>query len=93
MIEETSRVSRKGLTTIPSAVRRAASIEEGDTLIWEVRETGEIVVRVEKDPYERLRGKYRDPELTYEKLEGEADLLLEEEASASGGAGHADSTG
>jgi len=77
-----SRVSRKGLTTIPAAVRRAAGIEEGDVIVWEVREGGEIVVRVEKDPCERLAGKYRDPEMTYEKLEGEADRLLEGEALA-----------
>ncbi len=88
-----SRVSRKGLTTVPSAVRRAAGIEEGDILLWEVKKGGEIVVRVERDPYERLRGKYRDPELTYERLEGEADRLLEGEAIAGGGAGHDDSPG
>ena len=88
---ETSRVSRKGLTTIPSAVRRAAGIEEGDTLVWEVRGSGEIVVRVRRDSYGRVRGKYSDPRLTYRRLEGEADRLLEAEADAAGGAGHADS--
>jgi AbrB family looped-hinge helix DNA binding protein len=31
-----SRVSRKGLTTIPAWVRRELGIEEGDFLIWEV---------------------------------------------------------
>jgi len=93
MIVAVSRVSGKGLTTVPSAVRRAAGIEEGDILLWEVREGGEIVVRVERDPYERLRGKYGDPELTYERLEGEADRLLEGETIAGGGAGHDDSPG
>mgnify|MGYP000436248084 CR=1 FL=1 len=92
MIIATSRVSKKGLTSIPAAVRRSLRIEEGDILIWEVREGGEVVVRVEKDPYRVLRGKYRDEGLTYDKVEEIADLLLEGEVSACDRARHANST-
>ena len=43
---------------------------------------------MKKDPYEKLRGKYSSPELTYEKLE-EADLLLEAGAHVNSRARHA----
>jgi len=89
---ETSRVSKKGLTTIPSTIRKAARIKEGDIIVWEVRETREIVIKVEKDPYEKLRGKYSSPELTYKKLEEKADLLLEAEVHANNRARHDDSS-
>ena len=65
-----SRVSRKGLTTIPAWVRRELGIEKGDFLIWEVdRERGSISVGVVKNPLKRLKGKYNDPQLSYEAVE------------------------
>jgi AbrB family looped-hinge helix DNA binding protein len=74
---ETSRVSRKGLTTVPARVRRALSIEEGDTLLWEVdEERGWAVVRVAKNPLRILRGKYDDPNLAYEHVEEDADRVI-----------------
>lgn len=76
---EASRVSRKGLTTIPARVRRALGIEEGDTLLWEVDdERGWAVVRVAKNPLRLLRGKYNDPNLSYSRVEGEADRVIAE---------------
>lgn len=72
-----SRVSRKGLTTIPAWIRRELGIEEGDFLIWEVdRERGSISVRVVKNPLKHLKGKYNDPQLSYEAVEEVADPLL-----------------
>ncbi len=72
-----SRVSRKGLTTIPAWVRRELGIEKGDFLIWEVdRERGSISVRVVKNPLKHLKGKYNDPQLSYEAVEEVADSLL-----------------
>ncbi len=73
----TSRVSRKGLTNIPAKVRKALGIEEGDVLIWEVdEERGIAIVKVVKNPVKYLKGKYDDPNLTYEKVEELADKLV-----------------
>jgi AbrB family looped-hinge helix DNA binding protein len=59
-----SRVSRKGLTTIPAWVRGELGIEEGDFLIWEVdRERGSISVRVVKNPLKLKRQVQRLPAL------------------------------
>jgi bifunctional DNA-binding transcriptional regulator/antitoxin component of YhaV-PrlF toxin-antitoxin module len=76
-VVEASRVSRKSLTTVPARVRRALGIEEGDTLLWEVdEEYGRAVVRVAKNPLRPLRGKYNDPNLSYSRVEGEANRVL-----------------
>ncbi len=77
-----SRVSRKGLTNIPVKVRRALRIEEGDMLLWEVEGEEAARIRVLRNPFKQLAGKYSDPNLTYEKVEGEADRLLERELNA-----------
>mgnify|MGYP000182653426 CR=1 FL=1 len=87
-----SKVSKKGLTSIPAKVRRALNIEEGDLLVWEVsEERGVAVVRVIKSPVEYLRGKYDDPELTYDRVEEVSEELLARELHAGDGARHADS--
>jgi len=78
-----SRVSRKGLTSIPAAVRRKLNIEDGDTLIWEVDEKRRIaIVRVVKNPARYLKGKYRDPRLVYDEVEEVADELIMRELHA-----------
>ncbi len=80
----TSRVSRKGLTSIPASVKRALGIEEGDILVWEVDENRHIAtIKVVKNPAKYLKGKYRDPKLTYEKIEEEADKVIMGEIHAS----------
>ncbi len=72
-----SRVSKKGLTSIPAKVRKALGIEEGDELVWEVvEERGVAIVKVVKNPLKQLEGKYSDPNLTYEKVEELADRLV-----------------
>lgn len=87
-----SRVSRKGLTSIPAGVRRALGIGEGDVLVWEVdEERGVAVVRVVKNPLRCLRGKYSDPDLVYERVEELADRLIEGVVDARDRAGRADS--
>ena len=96
-VMEASRVSRKGLTTVPARVRKALGIEEGDTLLWEVdEEHGWAVVRVAKNPLKLLRGKYDDPNLAYERVEEEANRIitgLAGEGHASNRARHDDSHG
>lgn len=87
---EISKISKKGLITIPLRIKEKLGAEEGDFLEWEVKE-GYAIVRVIKNPYRLLRGKYKDPELTYEKVEGLADRLLEEEIDANSRTGHVDS--
>ena len=80
----TSKVTKKGLTTIPIKVRRALKIEEGDILIWEINKENNIaIIKVLKDPLKRLKGKYNDPNLTYDKIEELADRLIAREAHAS----------
>jgi len=74
---ELSKVSRKFLTNVPAKVRKALGIEEGDLLAWVVdKERRIVVVRVVKNPYRVLRGKYRDPGLVYEIVEESVDELL-----------------
>ena len=80
----TSKVTKKGLTTIPIKVRRALKIEEGDILVWEIdKENNIAIIKVLKDPLKRLKGKYNDPNLTYDKIEELADRLIAREAHAS----------
>ena len=82
-----SRVSRKGLTSIPSRVRKALNLEEGDLLIWEVDPKRRIaIIRVLKDPFKQLKGKYRDTGLVYEKVEESVDKEILGEAGARTGA-------
>ena len=78
---EISKISKKGLTTIPLRVKESLGAEEGDYLEWEVKE-GYVIVRLAKNPYKLLKGRHRDPELTYEKVEGIAYELLEREVNA-----------
>ena len=71
------------MTTVPARIRRELGIEEGDFLIWEVDREREVInVRVVKNPLKHLKGKYNDPRLSYEIVEGIADSLLEARARA-----------
>ncbi len=72
-----SKVSKKELISIPAEVRKALDIEEGDMLVWKIdKKHGMAIVKVIKNPIKYLKGKYNDPNLTYEKVEGVADKLL-----------------
>ena len=78
-----SKVSKKGLVSIPSVVKRALNIEEGDYLVWEIDEEKRIaVVKVLKNPLKSLSGKYDDPNLIYDKVEEEADRIILRELNA-----------
>ncbi len=78
----TSTVSKKGLTTIPSKIRQLLKIKTGDKLEWQVvrEDEGVLQIRVLQDPYTFLRGKRKDPNTTYEKVEHLADSVIEREA-------------
>jgi AbrB family looped-hinge helix DNA binding protein len=81
LMRELSKVSKKGLTTIPAKIKNALGVEEGDYLEWSVI-GDKAVVRVVKNPYKFLKGRHDDPGLTYEAVEGEADNILGREAGA-----------
>ena len=85
-----SRVSSKGLITIPAEIRRKLQIKDGDLIIWRIDEKNKtIILRVAKDPLKYLKGKYSDPNITYENVEEEADRLVLGELNASDRARHA----
>ena len=76
-----SKISKKGLTTIPSKVKELLGAEEGDYLEW--RTVGDkVVVGIVKNPYKFLKGRHDDPNLTYDTVENEADDILRREVSA-----------
>ncbi|MGC9020346.1 MAG: AbrB/MazE/SpoVT family DNA-binding domain-containing protein [Candidatus Methanodesulfokora sp.] len=81
---ELSKVSKKFLTSVPAKVRKALKIEVGDLLAWNINEEeGFAAVRVVKNPYKALCGKYQDPDLVYEAVEETADKLLMRDDSRS----------
>jgi len=73
----TSKVSKKGLTNIPTKVRKALGIEEGDILVWKVDEKRKIIlVEVVKEQTKYLKGKYNDPKISYKSVEELADEIV-----------------
>ncbi|USZ69020.1 AbrB/MazE/SpoVT family DNA-binding domain-containing protein [Halorussus salilacus] len=46
-MSETTRITRKGQTTIPQELREKHGLEPGDTVVWEETDDG-IVVRKEE---------------------------------------------
>ncbi|MCD6369456.1 MAG: AbrB/MazE/SpoVT family DNA-binding domain-containing protein [Thermoproteales archaeon] len=85
---ELSKVSRKFLTNVPAKVRKALGIEEGDLLAWSVNvEKKIIVVKVIKNPYKALCGKYHDPTMVYDAVEEKVDDVLFEAIRNAGNRG------
>ncbi len=81
----TSTVSKKGLTTVPSKIREVLDIKSGDKLEWRVVKKNDktlIEVEAEKNPYTFLKGRRKDPEGTFDRVEGLADTLIAKEAKA-----------
>lgn len=78
MASKTSKVSGKGLTTIPKEIRDALGIEVGMDLIWDV--TGDkITVKVLKDVPKYLKGKFDKLNISYDEWEEKADELIKKE--------------
>ncbi|MFQ6135726.1 MAG: AbrB/MazE/SpoVT family DNA-binding domain-containing protein [Candidatus Hydrothermarchaeales archaeon] len=85
----TSTVSRKGLTTVPSRIREVLGIKSGDRLEWRIVKKDDktlIEVEAEKNPYEFLKGRRKDSNGTFDRVENIADALIAKEVRA--GAGH-----
>jgi AbrB family looped-hinge helix DNA binding protein len=47
-VSETTRITRKGQTTIPQELRRKYGLEPGDTVVWEETDDGIVVKKTEK---------------------------------------------
>lgn len=78
----TSKISKKGLTTVPKEIRESLELNEGDRLAWSIRSqqgTKTIEIVPIKDPYTFLKGIRSDENLTYDKAEEVADRLILEE--------------
>ncbi len=80
-MRELSKISKKGLTTIPAKIKNLLGVEEGDYLSWEVA-GDKVVVSLIKNPYKFLKGRHEDPGLIYEKVEENADRLMMGELNA-----------
>lgn len=81
----TSTVSRKGLTTVPSKIRKVLGIKTGDRLDWRVvRKDARTLIEVEakRNPYEILKGRRKDPNASFDRVENLADALIAKEAKA-----------
>lgn len=73
-----SRVSKKGLVTIPAEIRRRLNIQDGDLVAWDIDEKDKIIIlRIIKDPLKYLKGKYQDNKIVYEEVEETADNLIQ----------------
>jgi AbrB family looped-hinge helix DNA binding protein len=78
-----SRVSKKGLITIPAKIRKRFDIKDGDLISWDIDEENNVIIlRVIRDPFKYLEGKYEDPKIVYEKVEETADKLILGELNA-----------
>jgi AbrB family looped-hinge helix DNA binding protein len=71
---ETTRVTDKGQTTIPKALREKYGIEPGDEVVWIEDEDGIRVARAERT---EGRGMLADEDMTREEREAAADALVE----------------
>ncbi len=79
---EVSKITSKGQTVIPKAVRDALCLGEGTALAWSTRDGVMIVVPVPRDPIQASVGMLKDvaglgtAELLADRRE---DLVLEEQ--------------
>lgn len=56
-----SRLTTKGQITIPKAVRERLRLEAGDTVLFDVRDDGTVVMVARNQPVEGLFGLLRSP--------------------------------
>lgn len=53
---EETKVSDRGMVTIPASLRRRLDIEPGDKLRWDVDETGDLTVEIVRQRYGAFEG-------------------------------------
>jgi len=69
---ETTRITRKGQTTVTKALREEFGLEEGDELLWQKVEDG---IRVRKATASAGRGMLVDDDIPEEKREEMAEEM------------------
>jgi AbrB family looped-hinge helix DNA binding protein len=74
-----SKISDKGLTTIPKRIRKKLNLKKGDKIHWIEYGIDRAIITVIHDPFKFLKGRHSKLNLKYEELEHEADNLLERE--------------
>ena len=63
-----SKVYERGQTVVPKMVREALAVEEGTTLMWQVKEGMAQVVAIPRDPVGALRGILKGKGPTFEEF-------------------------
>jgi len=63
-----SKVYERGQTVVPKMIREALAVEEGTTLMWQVREGMAQVVAIPQDPVAALRGILKGKGPTFEEF-------------------------
>ncbi len=58
MLREKSKITSKGQITLPVKVRRLLGVKEGDSVVFDVNETGEVLVRPDRgeSPFAKYQG-------------------------------------
>ena len=63
-----SKVYERGQTVVPKMIREALAVEEGTTLMWQVKEGMAQVVAIPRDPVGALRGILKGKGPTFEEF-------------------------
>lgn len=76
--EYRSTVSSKGQVTVPVAIRQLLHLDPSDSLVWKVRENGEIVVTQDEFDWRSVRGSIRYEGTLSEDLDQEIEEAMTE---------------
>ncbi len=74
-----SKVYDRGQTVVPKMIRDALAVEEGTTLMWQVKEGIAQVVAIPKDPIGALRGILKGKGPTFEEYLAERNAERQRE--------------
>ncbi len=74
-----SKVYDRGQTVVPKMIRDALAVEEGTTLMWQVKEGIAQVVAIPKDPIGALRGILKGKGPTFEEYLAERNAERQHE--------------
>jgi AbrB family looped-hinge helix DNA binding protein len=74
--EYRSTISSKGQVTVPAAIRQLLHLDPSDSLVWKVRENGEIVVTQDEFDWRSVRGSIRYEGVLSEDLDQEIEEAM-----------------
>ncbi len=74
-----SKVYERGQTVVPKRIRDAMAVEEGTTLMWQVKEGIAQVVAIPKDPVRALYGIMKDTGPTFDEYLAERNAERQRE--------------